>query len=57
MTVSELITELKLQEGDKEVLFKFAVMPTGNCDHVAKVLEGTYGFFGKPMPCVMLTNE
>jgi hypothetical protein len=46
-----------LQEGDKEVLFKFAVMPTGNCDHVAKVLEGTYGFFGKPIPCVMLTNE
>ena len=57
MTVKELRKKLKSQKGDKEVLFKFAVMPTGNCDHVAKVRKTTYGFFGQSIPCIMLTNE
>ena len=57
MTVKELIKKLKSQKGDKEVLFKFKVMPTGNCDHVGKVRKTTYGFFGVSVPCIMLTNE
>lgn len=57
MTVKELIKKLKSQKGDKEVLFQFKVMPTGNCAHVGKIRKTTYGFFGKAIPCVMLTNE
>lgn len=57
MTVKELIKKLKSQKGDKEVLFKFTVMPMGNCDHVAKIKKSTYGFFGQSIPCIMLTNE
>lgn len=57
MTVKELIKKLKTQKGDKEVLFQFKPMPLGNCDHVSKVRKSSYGFFGKTIPCVMLTNE
>lgn len=57
MTVKDLIKKLKTQKGDKEVLFKFVTMPTGNCDHVGKVRKTTYGFFGQSVPCIMLTNE
>jgi len=57
MTVKELIKKLKSQKGDKEVLFQFRPYPTGNCDHVSKVRKDKYGFFGKEIPCVMLTNE
>lgn len=57
MKVKDLIRKLKSQNGDKEVLFKYEVMPTGNCAHVGRVKKTTYGFFGKEIPCVMLTNE
>ena len=57
MKVKDLIKKLKAQKGDKEVLFKFEVVPMGNCDHVAKVRKTTYGFFGQSVPCIMLTNE
>lgn len=57
MTVKELIKKLKTQKGDKEVLFQFKPMPLGNCDHVSKVRKSSYGFFGKTIPCIMLTNE
>jgi len=57
MTVKELIEKLKSQKGDKEVLFQFRQYPTGNCAHVSKVRKDKYGFFGKEIPCIMLTNE
>lgn len=57
MTVEDLIRKLETHKGDKEVLFKFELIPTGNCAHISTVKETTYGFFGKSIPCIMLTNE
>jgi hypothetical protein len=57
MTVKQLITALrKVKNKDQDVYFpqrKFI----GNITEVEAIQESNYGFFGKSIPCIMLSGE
>ena len=55
MTVKELREKLEAFPDDAEVLTKKTDI--GNVGYVLTVKGDSYGFFGKTVPCVMLTDE
>lgn len=53
MKVKDLRKALSNYPDDMEVLTELL----GNVAYVNSVKEDSYGFFGKVIPCVLLTNE
>lgn len=56
MTVGELKERLNQYDDDLEVLTKKTEL-LGNVAYVNSVKEDSYGFFGKEIPCVLLTDS
>lgn len=56
MKVSEVIEELSKYPSDLEVLTKKTDI-CGNVGLVFSVRQDSYGFFGKDLPCVLITDE
>lgn len=56
MTVKELRDILKDFDDDVEVMTKKTEV-LGNIGYVNSVKQATYGFFGKDIPCLLLTDE
>ena len=56
MTVKDLRKALNDYPDDMEVLTKKTEL-LGNVAYVNSVKEDSYGFFGKDVPCVLLTDE
>ena len=56
MTVKELCEALSKFPDDMEVLTKKTEL-LGNVAYVNSVKKDSYGFFGKDIPCVLLTDE
>ena len=56
MTVGELKKILSEYPDDMKVLTKKTEL-FGNVAYVNSVREDSYGFFGKDIPCVLLTDE
>lgn len=56
MTVQELITKLEGFDQNAEVMTK-KTERLGNIGEVHSVRNDSYGFFGKAVHCVLLTDE
>lgn len=56
MTVKELIEKLKSFDPNTEVMTK-KTERMGNIGEVNSCRSDSYGFFGKAIPCVLLTDE
>lgn len=56
MKVSEVIEELQKYPSNLEVLTKKTDI-CGNVGLVFSVRQDSYGFFGKSLPCVLITDE
>ena len=56
MTAGELIEKLKQFPSDMEVITK-KIEVFGNVGYIFSVYEGSYGFFGKDIPCVIISDE
>ena len=56
MTVKDLREELNDYPDDMDVLTKKTEF-FGNVGHVNSIKEDSYGFFGRDIPCVLLTDE
>jgi hypothetical protein len=56
MTVGELKEKLNQYDDDMQVMTKKTEL-LGNIAYVNSVKEDTYGFFGKDIPCVLLTDK
>lgn len=56
MTVKDLREALNDYPDDMEVLTKKTEI-FGNVAHVNSIKEDSYGFFGRSIPCVLLTDE
>lgn len=56
MKVSEVIEKLSKYPSDLEVLTKKTDI-CGNVGLVFSVRQDSYGFFGKDLPCVLITDE
>lgn len=56
MKVSEVIEELSKYPSDLEVLTKKTDI-CGNVGLVFSVRQDSYGFFGRDLPCVLITDE
>lgn len=56
MKTKELIEILKTCDPDADVMTKKTEL-FGNVGEVNSVQSSTYGFFGKSIPCVLLSDE
>lgn len=56
MKVSEVKEELSKYPGDLEVLTKKTDI-CGNVGLVFSIKQDSYSFFGKDLPCVLITDE
>lgn len=51
--VKDLKEFLKDKDDDLEIFIKNSFNPVGNISEMAEVTEGTYGFFGESIPCII----
>lgn len=56
MTIKELMNELQKYDSSLEVMTKKTEI-FGNVGYVFSVHEDSFGFFGKDVPCVILSDE
>ena len=56
MNVGEFIKRLNKFPSDMEVITK-KIEVFGNVGDIFSVYEGSYGFFGKDIPCVIISDE
>ena len=56
MTAGELIEKLKQFPSDMEVITK-KIEKFGNVGYIFFVYQDSYAFFGKDIPCIIISDE
>ena len=60
MTIKQLkqrLNKLSERHDNSEVFFRTLSSPVGNIVEVTSDKKSTYGFFGKSIPCLLISNN